>query len=141
MFEYLTTHARVEGQLLQGYVDAAGTTSSKAFAYVVNLLAEDERRHHRLFAELAESLRVDAELSRDEPIIPRLDFHHADHRAIQEMTKALIANEESDAAELKRLRKKLRDLEHTTLWTLLVETMQRDTDKHLAMLRFIASHA
>jgi FAD/FMN-containing dehydrogenase len=41
---------------------------------------------------------------------------------------------------LKRLRKDLRDVEDTTLWALLVETMQLDTAKHITVLRFIERH-
>ena len=58
-----------------------------------------------------------------------------------ELTRELIANEEADATELKRLRKEMRDFEDTTLWALLVDTMQLDTAKHLTLLRFVERHA
>lgn len=141
MFEHLTTHAQLEGQMLDGYLAAAQSSGSKAFAYVVGLLVDDERRHHRHFSDLAKSLKADAELRGEDPVIPHLDFHHADRTALLELTRELIANEEADAAELKRLRKEMRDLEDTTLWALLVDTMQLDTAKHLTMLRFVERHA
>ncbi len=141
MFRHLTTHAQIEGEMLSGYVQAAERTDSKALAYVIGLLAEDERRHHRQFADLAASLKVQAELSSDDPVVPYLDFHHADTDVVLELTRRLIDNEERDAVELKRLRKELRDFEDTTLWSLLVETMQLDTAKHLTMLKFVEQHA
>ncbi|MDO8361314.1 MAG: hypothetical protein Q7V88_00310 [Actinomycetota bacterium] len=141
MFEFLTSHARRESQMLDGYLSAAEASESKAFAYLVGLLMEDERRHHRQFSDLAKSLKTEAELSSAEPVVPRLDLHRGDREAILRLTHELIANEEDDAAELKRLRKELRDLEDTTLWALLVETMQLDTAKHLAVLHFIEQHA
>jgi rubrerythrin len=141
MFEHLTTHARVEGQMLDGYLAAAESSNSKAFAYVVGMLVDDERRHHRYFSDLAKSLKADAELGGEEPVVPHLDFHHADREALLELTRQLIANEETDAVELKRLRKEMRDLEDTTLWALLVDTMQLDTAKHLTLLRFVERHA
>jgi hypothetical protein len=116
-------------------------TPSKALAYLVNLLVEDEHRHHRFFNELALSLKSEAELSGVEPVIPRLDLKLVDSADLLATTRRLLEHEQSDAAELKRLHKELRDLQDTTLWGLLVEVMQRDTEKHIAILRFVADHA
>lgn len=141
MFMYLTEHTRREGALLEEYITTAEGTESKALAYLVNLLVEDERRHHRYFNELASSLKSEAELSGAEPVIPRLDLRLVDKAELVATTERLLEHEQSDAAELKRLHKDLRDLQDTTLWGLLVEVMQRDTDKHIAILKFVADHA
>ncbi|HEX2785920.1 MAG TPA: hypothetical protein VHN36_20265 [Ilumatobacteraceae bacterium] len=141
MFTYLTEHTRLEGAMLEEYVATAEGTPSKALAYLVNLLVEDEHRHHRLFNELASSLKSEAELSGVEPVIPRLDLRLVDSADLLATTRRLLEHEQSDAAELKRLHKDLRDLQDTTLWGLLVEIMQRDTQKHIAILRFVADHA
>jgi len=141
MFVYLIEHMRREGAMLEEYVAAAEGTESKALAYLVNLLVEDERRHHRFFNELASSLKSEAELSGVEPVIPRLDLRVVDKADLLAITKRLLEHEQSDAAELKRLHKDLRDLQDTTLWGLLVEVMQRDTEKHIAILKFVADHA
>ncbi|MGE0306548.1 MAG: hypothetical protein AB7Q27_12380 [Acidimicrobiia bacterium] len=141
LLDYLTTHAQREGQMLDEYLTEASNTESKALAYLIGLLVDDERRHHRLFLDLAKSLKLDAELSGGDPAIPRLDFQHADRDVVLDVTRRLIANEEADAAELKRLRKDMRDLEDTTLWALLVDTMQLDTAKHLTILHFVEKHA
>ena len=140
MFTYLTEHTRREGAMLEEYVAVAEGTQSKALAYLVDLLVEDEHRHHRFFNELASSLKSEAELSGVEPVIPRLDLRVVDGADLLATTKRLLEHEQSDAAELKRLHKELRDLQDTTLWGLLVEVMQRDTEKHIAILRFVADH-
>ena len=127
--------------MLEEYVKAAEATNSKALAYVIGLLVEDERRHHRHFSDLAQSVKSEAELRTEDPVVPNLDFDRADRSAVLDVTRRLIANEEADAAELKRLRKNLRELEDTTLWALMVDTMQLDTAKHLAILRFVEKHA
>lgn len=137
MYAYLASHGKREGKLLEEYLDMVEHTESKALRYVIGLLVADERRHHQQFADLAQSLKALAELGAEEPSIPQPDFQREGREAVLDFTRRLIANEESDYAELKRLRKQLKDVEHTTLWTLLVETMQIDTEKHLAMLRFI----
>ena len=141
MYLYLTSHAKNEGRLLEAYLDAATSTHSEAFRYIVNLLADDERRHHRFFNEIAQSLRVDAELAGEQPEVPRLDLHKADREQVQALTRELIDNEEHDARELRRLRKQMKDFEDTTLWALLVEVMQYDTEKHLAILKYVRKHA
>jgi rubrerythrin len=140
MYRYLTSHARIEGELLEAYLDAAKETESKAFAYVVDLLAEDERRHHRFFHEIAQSLRADVEMRGEQPEVPHLDLRRADRERVRSLTKELLENEEHDAVELKRLRKAMRDFEDTTLWGLLVDVMQHDTAKHVAILKFVQKH-
>jgi hypothetical protein len=141
MFEQLTEHTRREGALLEGYVNAAKDTKSKALISLVDLLVEDERRHHRYFNELAASLKSDAELTSGEPAIPRLDLDQVDRDTLLEATNRLLENEQADYAALKQLRKELSELEDTTLWALLVDIMLRDTEKHTAILRFVTDHA
>jgi len=140
MIKLLRTHVEQERGLLEEYQHAAEETDSKALAYLVNLLIEDERRHHRLFIELARSLVSEAELSRAEPAVPRLDFRRADQAALLDVTDRLLARERDDARELKRLRQDLNTMEDTTLWGLLVDIMRRDTDKHIAILKFARKH-
>lgn len=141
LFDYLVDHIRREGAMLQEYVDAAESTDSKALQYVVGLLVQDERRHHKLFEDLASSLKAESELAGEEPVIPRLDLHRVERDDLRDLTQRLLEHEREDAKELKRLRKALRDVADTTLWGLVVDTMMRDTDKHIAILRFIADRA
>ncbi len=141
LYQHLTQHVENERKVLEKYVAAAHATESKALAYVVKLLIDDERRHHLLFQELADSLKHDAEFHRGDPAIPRLDFNRVNGPAVRELTDELVALEQADIRELKKLQKGLRDLKDTTLWSLLVDLMERDTDKHIAMLRFVQKHA
>lgn len=140
LFMHLTEHLEHERALLEEYSEACGETESKALAYVIALLMDDERRHHRYFVELAASLKSEAELQRTEPVVPRLDLNRVDRDEVLDVTRRLLALEKSDADELKRLRRELRDVEDTTLWALLVDNMQRDNAKHIAMLEFVEHH-
>lgn len=139
LFEHLTSHGRMEGAILEEYRRAAEGSSSRAMTYLVNILIEDELRHHRMFAELAQSLKSDAELSGD-PVIPRMDFDRVDGAAVLEVTERLLQREKKDSEELKRLHRELRDVDDTTLWGLLVDLMRRDTEKHIAILQFAKRH-
>jgi hypothetical protein len=137
LFEHLTDHARREGAMLDEYAVIASNTESKALSYVINMLLDDERRHHRYFTELASSLKSEAELSSEDPVVPRLDLDRVDRASLLDSTERLLEHEKSDLRELKRLRKALREMADTTLWGLLVDVMVRDTEKHIAILRFV----
>ena len=141
MYAHLVGHTRREGEMLQEYVAAAEATESQSFSYLLELLVADERRHHQLFDELASSLKTDAELSGADPVIPRLDLRRANQSDLMHLTKKLLDNERADKKELRRLSKELRDFKDTTLWGLIVDLMMRDTEKHIAILEFILTHA
>lgn len=141
LYGHLTSHVQAERGLLERYAAVAEQTQSKAFRYLVNLLIEDERRHHRIFQEIAQSLRTDALLAREEPIVPRMDFDQADRATIVDVTNQLLEIERRDAGELKRLQHQIRDAKDTSLWGLLVDLMQRDTQRHIAILRFVRKHS
>ena len=140
LYNHLATHVQNESSVLQDYLAAAEKTDSKAFAYLVNLLIDDERRHHSTFAALAESLKTEAELGGQEPQIPYMDLDRSDPAQVRELSERLLEREKEDAAELKRLHRQLREVKDTSLWDLLVENMRRDTDKHIAVLEFVLRH-
>ena len=140
LFDMLLDHIERERDVLQSYVQAAEETKSKAFAYVVGLLVEDERRHHELFRSLARTVKSEAELVPESPVIPYMDFDRVDSDKVRRLSMDLLRNEEEDAKELRRLHDKLHDVQHTTLWDLVVGLMRRDTDKHIAMLEFVLAH-
>jgi len=141
LYQHLTSHIKIEREMLEEYKEIADKTNSRAFAYLVNLLIEDETRHHRIFAAIASSLEALALQGVADPIIPNLDFHRADLPSLRSGTKKLLDREEEDVVELKHLQRQLHDVKDTTLWGLLVDLMQRDTAKHIAILRFIQDHA
>ena len=141
LYEHLTSHVEKERDLLVTYQQAASSSGSAAFRYLASLIVEDEIRHHRMFEDLAESLRADAELRSENPRIPRLDHWGEDRDRVVGLTEELITEEERDAAELRRLAKELRDVKDTTMWHLIVRLMEMDTDKHLEILKFVRKHA
>jgi hypothetical protein len=142
LYDHLTNHMVKEGALLDEYLRLAEDEStSKAFRYAARLILDDERRHHQLFNDLAESIRQLSELRvEDEPIPPLEGLRH-DREQIREITDRLLAAEREDGAELKALAKEFKDVRDTTLWGLLVDLMQADTDKHIKILSFIRDHA
>jgi hypothetical protein len=74
----------------------------------------------------------------DESTVP-LVRNVANPEALRDATAELLDRERSDARELKRLSKELRDLRGTSVWPVLVEVMERDTEKHQTILTFVTA--
>ena len=142
VFDHISGHVASEGAILDEYQRLAeDEASSPAFRYLARLILEDERRHHRLFNDLAEALRQMSELRSDDEPIPSLRGLRADRDRVLDVTERLIEVEQNDAKELKAIAKELKDVRDTTLWGLLIELMQDDTAKHVKILRFIRDRA
>jgi type II secretory pathway predicted ATPase ExeA len=141
LYAHLTNHIEVERGLLEEYREIAERTQSKAFHYLVDLLIEDEIRHHTIFSQLAESLETTALMKAKEPVVPYIDFAQSDREGVLEATKRLLEHEKEDARELKRIHREMRDTKDGSLYGLLVDLMQRDTQKHIAILRFVQKRA
>lgn len=141
LYEHLASHEENERELLVEYQQAAADSRSPAFRYLAALIVEDEMRHHRLFRELTESLKLDAELRPGEPEIPRLGGWGSDPRRVVEISDRLARHEEQDLESLRRIRKELDTVKDTTLWALLVKLMELDTSKHKEILDFVRRHA
>jgi rubrerythrin len=138
--DHLQSHVENEEAILNEYIEATDGTKSKALRYLVDLIANDERRHHQIFSDLAETLQYQVGVEGPELVVPDMDFDKADGAATSEIIDRLLRFELEDKRELKELRKKLKAFEDWTLHGLLVELMQRDTEKHIAILKFAKKH-
>jgi hypothetical protein len=142
IYDHVSGHIATEGAILDEYQRLAeDPAGAPAFRYLAGLILADERRHHQLFNDLAESIRQVAELGLDDEPIPSLQGLKADRERIMAATERLLSVERADAKELKHLAKNLKVVRDTTLWGLLLELMQDDTAKHIKILRFIRDRA
>jgi hypothetical protein len=142
IYDHVSGHIATEGAILDEYQRLAeDPAGAPAFRYLAGLILADERRHHQLFNDLAESIRQVAELGLDDEPIPSLQGLKADRERIMAATERLLSVERADAKELKHLAKDLKVVRDTTLWRLLLELMQDDTAKHIKILRFIRDRA
>jgi hypothetical protein len=141
LHDYLTSHLTNEADIASEYGELAQDTTFPAFAYLAAWILEDERRHHRVFADLARSIRAMAELDRAEDAIPSLHGPAAERERIVASTNRFLNIEREDARELRQLRRRLRHIEKTSLLPFLVRLMQDDTRKHIRILKFVRSHA
>lgn len=142
LFDHLSSHLDTEVDIVREYQALADDAeAAPAVRYVAALIVEDERRHHQLFRDLAESVRQMGELRDEDEPIPSLRGLRADADRVLPLTERLMAVEREDAKELKALAQELRDVKDTTLYGLLVELMRHDTEKHLMILRFLRARA
>lgn len=137
LYDHVTAHGKNEGQILEAYQQLASSTESPAFAYLARLILDDERRHHRMLDDLAETIRTSAELTGEPTPIPALGSISGDREEILAQTERFLAYEQNDNRELERLAKELKDVRDTTLWQLIVRIMQQDNEKHRRILEFI----
>jgi len=138
LVDMLTAHAGHEEALLDSCERLAQKTASPAARYLMKLICEDERRHHRLLAELANAIAWES--NPDTPARSVPDITPKSDGELMRQTRALLKVELLDRAELRRLKKRFRPYRDTTLWSLLVDVMLCDTEKHVLILRFMRAH-
>ncbi len=135
LVRHLEQHGSDEGELLAVYEDVAEHSTDEAARYLISLILEDERRHHRLLVEMANSIAWgDPSVSPDRatPAISGC----VDGELLL-LTRKLRRAEEADYRKLRRMRRRLRPFAKTTMWTLLIDLMMLDTKKHATILRFL----
>jgi hypothetical protein len=138
LFEHLIGHLQSENELIEEY-DRLATEAGGHVRYLLRLIVEDERRHHRLFEEWCNSLRSMAEFRPVEPEVPLLTrTPHPDE--VVASVRRFLATERADKKDLARLKKLVKDQRDVTLWDALLEVMELDTQKHITLLRFIERH-
>jgi len=135
LFEHFSTHGQTEGAILAEYGRLVADADADWISYMGTLILEEETRHHRVFEELANALRAGVERDAG-PVVPFVT-KVASPNELLSVTERLLDAEVRDARELKRLARKLRDRKGHSLWPLLVELMQRDTEKHQVILKFM----
>lgn len=127
-------HVRGESYALQAYAEAAGTTSDAGTRFLLELILEDEERHHEVFRRLSESVAPDV-ASRALPGPPSPSGE--ERTRLTEQVRGFLADERSEAAHLAELHRELRPVERETMWGLLVDLMALDTSKHVRMLGYL----
>jgi bacterioferritin (cytochrome b1) len=134
--EALNRHGREEAELLEGYQRFIDTAESPAARYLVQLILDDEKRHHRVLEELANTIAWGWTKGVPEEVVPVFP-RDGDERALRAETRVFLGHELRDRIQLRRLRRRLRSYGDAPVWGLLVDLMRADTEKHIDILRFI----
>ena len=139
IIDRLREHMDSERDALTEYARLAEDAPDDHVRFLMALILEDERRHHRLFAEMADSLEREIEhrAGGDLPELRRT----ADTAALRAETKKLLDLERDDIGELRSLRREISKVEDTRWWSVLFDIMEADNRKHIAILEFVRDHA
>jgi hypothetical protein len=137
---YLQEHMDTEREALRSYAHLAEETQSDRIRFLINMILDDEVRHHRIFQDLVNWLR--AEHSQRTDIDTAIGHGSVtnvgpEREHLLEMTAGLVELEKEDQRELKKLQKMVTDMPDTEWWWSLVEAMKLDTRKHAMLLEAV----
>lgn len=135
LFDAIGAHEHDEQAVIEEYEAFAEQTSSKTVRYLINLIVEDERKHHRVLVELANTIRAEVTFEERGSRIPYLDVHRGDSELLA-ATKRFLEVERRDREELRSLSRQV-DKAGAPLEAFLVGLVLEDSDRHIRILRFI----
>lgn len=135
--EYLARHIAAEGHALTAYENVLSGRPDDVASYLVNMILDDERRHHQIFADMQGSLERSLHWRDVESFVPSTRVG-GDVGALLATTEELLRLEKADLKHLRRLRRKwARAQGDRQLWAVLVRTTEMDTRKHIAVLKYL----
>ena len=137
LLDHLVRHLDEENQLIDDYEKLAAEAGGHV-AYLLRLIIEDEHRHHRLFqAWCNTAFRRRVPAGRAAGPSPGSAVEPDEAGAVADF---FLTVERADRKDVARLREQIRDQRDLTLWDVLLEVMDLDTQKHIAMLQFLERH-
>jgi hypothetical protein len=136
--EALDRHGREERELLERYGQYVERSGSSVSTYLVGLIMEEESRHHRMLEEMANTIAWGDLDNAQHRTLPRGGIRSTTpDRGLRSETRSLIRHERRDLRQIRTLGRRLRRYGDVPLWTLLIELMRLDTEKHVSILQFI----
>jgi rubrerythrin len=126
-------HVRDESHFLTAYHEFLDRAEDESIRFLLELILDEERRHHDLFTAMTESA---VRQPGSGPLgAPRLAPSEA--AALLEPTERFLEAERDDHKRLRALRRTLRPARRDTTWPLIVELMELDTTKHMRILEYL----
>jgi len=95
LLSQFSEHVEGEGGLLREYADLA-SRSPEDVRYLINMILEDETRHHRLFQEMLNRVRSDVDFRDYDPKVPYLQNKPAHRADLLEATERFLEFERED---------------------------------------------
>lgn len=139
LIDVLRGHMDTERGALTRYRQLADEAPDDHVRFLMQLILDDEIRHHQLFDEMVNRLRREGE-HRGPEGLPRLRAS-ADREVLRRETKDLLDIERDDIKELRQLRKQIQKVADTEWWSVLIDIMEADNRKHIGILEFVRDNA
>lgn len=142
--QHFGAHIASERQLLAGYRELSERSDvDEEVRYLMQILVRDEESHHQFFRDMATAFGDKMSATRQSgfqqaPVegIPRV----VTPQLLKQITQQFLAAEREDQRQLRVLHSELRPLLNSNFWSLLVELMRLDNQKHIHLLRYIRHH-
>lgn len=133
----LEAHETAEQKTLIDYERLLEDVHDPAVKLLMQLLVEDERRHHDLLRRMVTNLRGDIEWTHSRDLLP-VDMQpgESDRKQLVETTRMRLNEERHGVRAFRELAREHRDL-YDGLFALLFEVMAMDSEKHERVLTFI----
>jgi hypothetical protein len=130
-------HANAEQDALAEYAFVAEASADPVVALVMRLILEDEERHHGLLKRIEATLRDALDWTHSPSALPVTSVPQQPvARDLAAITRRLVEEEHTGA----RMMRDLAQREKKTnggLYSLLLEMMGMDSDKHARLLQFV----
>ena len=139
LYGHLMDHVKGEAAMVDRY-DQLAINETGHVRFLLELIADEEVRHHALYQRWADTIKAQGVFAEPPDAVPDL-VREADPTALMAAVDELIEFEKDDARQLRELDRELADVRKTTVWPLLVQLMEMDTQKHITVLRFLKDHA
>jgi hypothetical protein len=137
----LEAHASAEERDLADCEALASRSNDPVTKLLMEMIVEDERRHHTLLQSMVRRLQEEVEFvpspSVTLPVVAP-STEHADP-ALATALRALIRDEHEGARHLRHIARQEPHV-YEGLYALLLETIARDSEKHATILQFILKH-
>jgi hypothetical protein len=137
LLDAVERHAMSEQDALAQYEYVRTASGDPVIALVMQLILEDEERHHGLLKRIEASLRDALDWTHSPAALPSSTAPRLPVPAhLVETTNALIKEERTGAHHLRELAHRDKDAS-TGLQSVLIEIMAMDSDKHARLLQFV----
>lgn len=135
LLHVLERHVRSEEESMAAYRQI-GSVGDPVVAMLMELVIEDELKHHDLLQRMALRLRNDIELASSPDALNASPAHPHGMAEVVAVVRHYVKDEREGARIMKRLARDNDGL-YGGVFSLLLEVMVRDSEKHEAILRFI----
>jgi rubrerythrin len=136
LLRILDGHVGGETEHIDAYRKLAYEIADPVVSVLMDLVIEDEERHHDLLHRMASRLRNDLEATKSADALPYASRAPDGGQGLAAVVEGYARDETTSAREMRRLAKDARSL-YGGLLGLLLDTMADDSEKHERILRFV----
>jgi hypothetical protein len=137
LLEAVERHARAEQGALDEYTFVAEASADPVVALVMQLILEDEERHHGLLRRIEATLRDALSWTHSPAALPVGSVPQQPvARDLVAITRGLVQEEHQGARMMRDLAQREKGID-SGLHSLLLEMMAMDSEKHARLLQFV----